>query len=455
MSQKNEIDELFRRGLGDKGLDYTPEYWEQMEALIGKRKRRMVKRGIWLSAVLLLCVSGIFLATREGKQNTAQVENQPSSYTHTPDDKKTTPSASVHTHTGPVEKIAERKVLTGQKGKGHKATYPVTPEKITPSSLPYSQPKIGSAENKTPAVEKTPVNTTPVEVKPVPHPLTSSSLHTHTPALLFIQPLVIKRPEYTMKTNIPTALENDSRRPPSFTQWYLGSFFNYGRVKHRTDDPAIRSWKAANEKTLPFSHYGLNTRIARGHLSLSLGAGIRQWTERTNYQREVHHYTFDTSLQLVTREFVQRPDGTYAALIRQKIDTTSHTTSNEVFCRDCPVEFRYVTIPVALQYEFARGRWSYFTGAGLTFSMLSKGSGEYSVQWDRKTPGMRTGNAPGTSFSKMVVQAGLTLGFKFRLLPSLSVGGHFDYQGSVSSMMQQYRQQTDFYGVGLGLEWKL
>lgn len=205
-------------------------------------------------------------------------------------------------------------------------------------------------------------------------------------------------------------------------------------------------------------HYGINMRASKRGFSLSIGTGIRQWTERTHYTREIDHYTFDSSFRLINRNFIKRPDGTYAALVRKQIDTTSHTTTAEFICQDCPVTFRYITVPVAIHYEFGRGKWLGFTEAGMTFSFLSKSSGEYSVQWQNetgKTPGMRTDDLSGKDMSPMVMQAGLTAGISYRIHPFLSINGQFSYQRSMNSMMNLYRQESDFYGVGLGLEWKV
>ena len=475
MSRKDQIDELFRRELGDKGMAFAPEYWEQMEDLIAKRRRKLVKRGLWFSMGMILLISAISVLTQEygeplagGEEHEAWGMEHGAQPSLLNEGAKETDNAAASADEGMV--------LDGVEGKGSTMDRREVPE-LSPTEVSAKSgqnPQVRHTERSRSTTDQ------PAPTKEVM--VTGSEVRTFgqseeregKPILNSQQP--IPNPQYLIPDLQPASLGSmlnlplfpttpfkikektkNAKRLPAYTQWYLGSYFNYGSVKHRYD-PAIRSWKSSNEKILPYSHYGVNARVSRRGASLIVGVGMRQWTERTNYTREVDHYTFDSTLKLVNRQFIQRPDGSYAALLRYEIDTTSHTTETETICKDCPVNFRYLTVPVAVHYEYGSGKWLAYTEAGMTFSFLSRGSGEYSVQWQNtpgKTPAMRTEVPNATYFSKAVVQAGLTLGLKYRIHPFVTVTSHVNYQRSLNSMMQLYRQESDFYGVGVGVEWKV
>src|SRR5690606_40961319 len=108
--------------------------------------------------------------------------------------------------------------------------------------------------------------------------------------------------------------------------------------------------------------------------------------------------------RLVSRNFTQRPDGTYAALVQKQIDTTSHTVSDTIDCPDCKVQFQYLSLPLALRYEIDRGSWSYFSEAGLTFSFLNKSQGTYSTSRASDGEGMQTERLEKRHFSPTLIQ---------------------------------------------------
>ncbi|HCS19654.1 MAG TPA: hypothetical protein DIW47_03675 [Bacteroidetes bacterium] len=460
-------------------MNYAPEYWEQMETLIANKRKKVLKRVAWFSAMSLLIVMLLFLAVPREMGSEERAFGQSGGAEGAENGERTFGQSG--------EPVNE-----GTWGLGDEETRGLGDEADSPFAEPVEVNGLGDEETKladelpaTGSGERTFSQSGEAEGAEIGERTFGQSVgaegaepiatmegndgiseFTETPrrvggSIPGISPASLETllsipeiPSSPLNAQNPT---KNLRRLPSYTQLYLGSFFNYGWIKHRSD-PDIKRWKTTNEKIQPYFHYGLNARVSRRGLSLLVGAGMRQWTERTNYSREIDHYTFDSTLKLVNRQFIQRPDGSYAALLRYEVDTTSHSTSSEVICQDCPVNFRYLTVPVALHYEFGRGKWLGFTEAGMTFSFLSEASGEYSVQWLDETgskPGMQTDKLSGRYLSPLVVQAGLTAGILYRVHPFVSVTGRFSYQRSLNSMMTNYRHESDFFGVGVGLDWKL
>ncbi|MHB1279048.1 MAG: hypothetical protein ACYC1Q_11710 [Bacteroidia bacterium] len=466
MSRKNEIDELFRNALSDKGMNYAPEYWEQMEALIAKRRKKGLKRVAWLGAGVLLFVSVLFLAIpwemgneerafgrSGGAEPSVRVESGERTFGQSGEAEGAENDNIAAKENGVRHTDRIRRSFFSEGGASRSTT-----DETEPGEIPANRSgertfgQSGGAEGAGSTVrvggddDLSGLEETPRRVEGSIPGISPASLET-----------LLSIPEIPTSPLKAQNLTKNSRRRPSYTQSYLGSYFNYGWVKHR-NDASIHNWKNTNEHVQPYIHYGMNIRASKRGFSLSIGTGIRQWTERTRYTREIDQYTFDTSFRLINRNFIKRPDGTYAALVRTQIDTTSHTTSTEFICQDCPVTFRYITVPIAIHYEFGRGKWLGFTEAGMTFSFLSKSSGKYSMEWQQefgKTPGMRTDRLSGKYLTPMVLQAGLTAGISYRIHPFLSINGHVSYQRSLNSMMNLYQQESDFYGIGVGLEWKL
>lgn len=471
MSQKNQIDELFRQGLGNKGLDYSPKHWEQMDALIKQRKNGRLKRGMWISAALLFFISLVFILNHTGKEGLKSEKEKVSETqksapiiqngTEQPLGTKN-PDAPL-TEEEPIENAPKPIThATTRKGIVSSEKPPIGPKEVLHDQETEFQ---GPLKDRGSIIQDKNIDGAKYEFEEKDLAQNPLIERVQQPSLLFpsIQSrnlvgsfsALLNKEAFMQNRSIPIREKGRARRLPSYRQWYVETYFNYGRVKHR-NDKAIEMWKASNEMLGSFSHYGINLRVAMRRFSLKTGLGIQQWVEYTNYTRLQDQYTFDTSFQLAAREYIQRPDGSYAALLSRKIDTLSHTTSVEKVCENCPVNFRYVTVPIALYYELGRGRWLGFVETGMTFSFLSKASGTYGVEWTAeqgKNAEMRLSPLNESHFSKVLMHGNLMLGMKYRVHPFVSLGCRFSYQRSLQSMMTLYRQEPDFYGFGFGVEW--
>jgi len=489
MSQENKIDELFRDTLGDKGMEYAPEHWEQMETLLPKQKKPATKRKLGLLALALLFLSSIVyfgLHTKtETLGNSSPVPSETANTTEptlSNSSSKTTTTQTADIQSTPIQVESE------MQGQENEVPAMVSAEKKTATSnaskQKVTQAQVIPSQNIDEEGETSPEE--PIDIKPSDQPL--AAVNQTNPS---IQPIDNEqeqgrdiedqnREPYSMLTvnpihNIPFSLNYEldfnfmqsvisaanygkkakvvtGRRRSMYT-WSVMPYMNLGMVNHR-QDAAVSSWKKNTEASKNYMEYGANARFQKGRFGFVFGLALQNWTERTNYTQDEHQYTFSYSYKLIDRNYEQRADGSYVGLIKKVTDTTSHKVTTSVVCADCPVTFSYVAIPLAFHYQLSRGRFTGFAEAGMNFAFLNKVSGVYSIETmnENGQTSLRFKNADKVYFNPMVLRSNLTLGGKYRFHPFFSLNAQVNYQRSLNSMMTRYRQETDFYGFGLGLE---
>ncbi|MEX0968444.1 MAG: outer membrane beta-barrel protein [Bacteroidia bacterium] len=489
MSEKNSIDELFRDKLDGAGLKYTSEYWEQMDALLNKKKRRSFKTakaaGL-IAALLLLLVPVVYFTTGKMEKQTTHNSQKPNiSQTEKPEHEKqittdieiTKPSHKQNTSTPEltpsgkdlikteVPQVDDDQTVTVQKNDvrqdedGRTAAVQVNdvPHVEDDQTAPTQGNDVRQVEgDQTATVE---INEFGQNSEKPNEALAGSSTTAGLPlvpmpTIGLVFPVVAQK-EIAERITLRPSTKPKHKSP--YVNIYAAPFFNYGLIRHRGDE-TVADWKSSREETQPYINYGLDLRLQKKRLGLLLGLGIMQWSEITNYTSQLNHYTFDTSLFMVSRNYKQRPDSSYVALIGTRIDTTSHTTTDTAYCPNCKVKFQYFTLPLAFRYEVGHGSWQYFTEVGISLSFLLKTQGEYSTQWnivDNERNGMQTENSGKKYFTNTLIHSGLSLGVKYSPTPNLGINARLRYNRAINSMMQRYNQRPDFYGIGLGIEYRL
>ncbi len=487
MSRENNIDELFRDALGDKGMEYAPEHWEQMESLLPKQKKPATKRKLGLLTLALLFLSSIaYFGLHTEIETLGDSSPIPSQTANTSEPLASNSSSNTYTtqtaglqsipsqvepetqgqeNEVPAKVNAEKKTSTSKARKQeamHRQVVPSQDMEVESEILPEEPIAIKPSEQPNAAVIQTNPSIQPIDNEQgisiekhheVPYSSVTFNAVQNIP-LRFNFDLKIDFIEDAINAanyGKPGSVVTGRRR--SMYNWSIMPYMNLGMVNHR-QDAEVSNWKAKTERSKNYVDYGANARFQKGRFGLVFGLAMQNWTERTNYTQEEHHYTFDYHYELVERDFEQRADGSYAGLIQKVTDTTSHTVTNSVVCADCPVSFSYITIPVAFHYELGKGRFTGYAQVGLNFSFLNKASGVYSVETlnENGQTSLRFANANNAYFNPMVLRSNVTLGCKYRFHPFISLNAQVNYQRSLNSMMTRYRQESDFYGFGLGLE---
>lgn len=491
MSQENKLDALFRDALGDKGMEYAPEHWEQMETLLPKQKKPAAKRKLGLIALALLFLSSIAYFGLHNETETlgdmspipsltAETNNSESTFpTATKNTSPATPSLAVQTEGSQTNQVttdqAKKNPNSGLES-ASKLSLGAIKEKVkqSPSPEPIErqndiQIEPDAIENgpsilEVPVTKKSEEDTSPASNEPELTKELPSLKQDFTPyprkSITAIQSMTKPWINSCNDFWVPNESEKGSRLNPSEAtrrrrvyHWTITPYMNFGMIKQR-QGLAVSNWKANTESTKNYFEYGANARYQKGRYGVVFGLAMQNWKEKTNYIKEEHEYTFSYSYKLIERNYQQRADGSYVGLIKKVTDTTSHTVTSSEVCADCPVSFSYITVPVAFHYDMGRGKLTGYAEAGMNFSFLNKASGVYSVETMNEygQTNLRFANADKTYFNPMVMRSNLTLGANYRFRPDISLNVQANYQRSLNSMMTRYRQETDFYGFGIGLE---
>lgn len=444
MSRKNQIDELFRHGLGQKGMEFHPEYWEQMEGLIDAKKKKSLPKLFWLIIPVIIIAPLLYFTL--GNSPGQLTDNAPvKSVSQVP--VKDAPQ------TAPATKASIARAKNVHKEQIEASSTLPSSSEISPSSSPIAKsspnpPSFTPIEK----VEETPIVS---EIQEIENPTFSSPLD---PLSVSSKTFAIYPPSAPKGPSKPLDQESIKKAyRPSPLHLYISPYIQYVLLNPRYESE-IDNWKRNYEKVNNAKEYGLQLRLDYQRFSLLGGLGFKQWSEQTNYVSQLDHYTYDTSFRLIQRNYQQRPDGSYIALLEAQYDTASHYTTDTVSNPNARVDFRYITLPIQLQYTLGFGRFEYFAGAGLTFNILSSHQGQYSTAWkveSGKAPEMMLNNPAKLFVNRSFIQMNMLLGMRYCLNRKLALEAQLNYQRGLSSIMKNYNQQMDAFGVKAGLNVKL
>lgn len=208
-------------------------------------------------------------------------------------------------------------------------------------------------------------------------------------------------------------------------------------------------------------NYGLNIGFKRGKWMLSSGIGMLHLKEKTYYTETNDAYTYVTAPRISNSAYTTTPRGTRVALITQEnIDSTLVSTTDQV-CEGCDVSFNYISVPLNLQYNFGKDRLRYFVEAGLSASFLQKAKGNYAIPAIIPNDSVFLPNTPivslanGEEVSKMLLQANAAIGVKFWLSPKWNLWTSYGYGMGLNSMLSIYEQKPTIQNLRVGVEFKL
>lgn len=198
--------------------------------------------------------------------------------------------------------------------------------------------------------------------------------------------------------------------------------------------------------------YGLQLAAKKKHFVFKAGLGYQSIHQTTNYESTRTDYTYDTALRLEKRNYETDGRGKWVALIKQDIDSTA-VISKQVECPNCAVRFQYLIIPLSMQYE---ARWKQFTifgEVGTRASFLTGTSGVFSTYGPA---GLSTQNLSESGDAEKVVLAGtLQAGLKVPVAQRIQLWGSYGISKGINSRIQSYEQKDGFNMLRFGLEYRL
>jgi opacity protein-like surface antigen len=108
--------------------------------------------------------------------------------------------------------------------------------------------------------------------------------------------------------------------------------------------------------------YGLNLQLESKYFAIRTGLGISTAQLNSSFQSTETTYSYDTSYIIVDPNYQTTPSGNPIALIRQQID--SSVLSSQARLHQGSAEYKYLVIPLTVQYRFAHKKYSFFVEGG-------------------------------------------------------------------------------------------
>lgn len=443
MTKRKTIDELFREGLDGKGLSYDPKFWEAAQAgmpAIGKSSATGKRRRLALLALLFLFSGSVLfwlgykLNGSDAGNSTVKTEtalstspsNSPEQASVQPDANEISPLVQMDASSDPISLETSSQPAV--------ATSILSPTPMRSSSADPS----ASEENRA---------TTANPIVSTPRAFEALQLRSRF-GLSFGSGAILSHSASTLGTQ-----KNTFSYKPNAWAWYLAPEMGITSVQRELPGNEANALKQS-EQVLNSSHLGLHLRAKKGHWTLSAGIGNLNVREAHNYSEEQTKWQYDTSVVLVRPYYTETKRGTRVALLERMIDSSS-TTSTTVPCPDCETQFRYLRIPVSIQYEVGTGRLLGFGGLGLNYMRIISTEGSYAI------PGAGDGvftvqdELDNSTMRRDLFLWQAEAGLKYRLTHKWNVSGSMSMGASNQSIFESYTHRLSIRQVQIGLEYRL
>jgi len=490
----SNIDDIFKKGLDGKGMEYSDGSWAAMEGMLGGKKVGFFARYkllLGLGSVLLISSVGLWYFINQNKANTV---NTPSVVAY--NEENTAMHKTPHyVDTAESTDYESSKVLVTEE-----SGTPLVNKEITIVSPLVSVPRT----RKTADIQETGIvrvddskrkssdNTTAgiTTLDPMDNGFrnyehlavsaggntqtTSTDVKSSSEAETLVKPdfqeviltngIGMNEFGYEVSANGAGQLDflkNPTKRKFAFYVSPYAGYVNYTKntvLPEKASDEQNNLGKSTAQNAY---NYGLNVGVKKGNWMLSSGLTMLSLKEKTYYTESQEEYIYITAPRISNAEYTTTPRGTRVALISQeKVDSTLLSSTNQI-CEGCEVSFNYVSVPVNLQYNFGKKRLRYFAEAGLTASFLVNAKGTYAL---RKNANKDITVLPITEIvdlstseevAKMLLQANAAVGAKYWLTPRWNVWTSCGYGLGLNSMLTSYEQKPTIQNVRVGVEFKL
>ena len=490
----SNIDDIFKKGLDGKGMEYSDASWAAMEGMLGGKKVGFFARYkllLGLGSVLLISSMGLWYFINQNKANTV---NTPSVVAYKEE------NTAIHKTPGYVDTAestdyeSSKVLVTEERGT------PLVNKEVTIVSPLVSVPRTrktadiqetgavkvddskGKSSDNTTAGIKT-IDATDNGFRNYEHLAVSAGGNTQTTSIgvtssseaeTLVKPnfqeviltngIGMNDLGYEVSANGPEHLDflkNPTKRKFAF---YVSPYVGYVNYTKNTVLPENASDEQDNlgkSNTANAYNYGLNVGVKKGNWMLSSGLTMLSLKEKTYYTESQEEYTYITAPRISNAEYTTTPRGTRVALITQeKVDSTLLSSTNQI-CEGCEVSFNYASVPLNLQYNFGKKRLCYFVEAGLTASFLVNAKGTYALlrNANKDITVLPTTEIVDLSTSedvaKMLLQANAAVGAKFWLTPRWNLWTSYGYGMGLNSMLASYEQKPTIQNVRVGVEFKL
>lgn len=499
----SNIDELFKKGLDGKGMEYSNASWASMEQMLNTEKVGFFARYkllLGLSSVLLISsVSLFYLHNEETSANTPALETNyvaTKTFEPKPENDIELASSSIQSDKAQETKeevqvqsvTAETKVNTVSKaqslttlgstarksGNNSSTTSTDTYKNPTDNGFRTTEPIFSTGVSEQSGgdnginiltSEKLEDNVNDFHLVEFPS-ISESEILTkpNFGASILAEGISLSEFEYSESAKFPSKVDflPDLKKKnfSLFVSPYAGHvmYANNAKLPVNIID---EERNLGNSTTTNWYNYGLNIGVKKGGWMLSSGIGFLSLRQNTFYTQSTKEYVYTIVPRISNANFTTTPRGTRVALITQTIVDSSLITIVEPNCSRCEVAFNYVAVPLNVQYNFGKSRLRYFAEAGMTASFLQNATGVYATL---KHPYSNVAALPSVQLvelstsedvSKILLQANTAVGAKFWVAPRWNIWSSYGYGMSLNSMLGSYDQKPTIQNVRVGVEFKL
>lgn len=457
----SKIDDIFKDGLDQKGLAYSDAHWAGMEALLDKKKRGFFIRFKWLFLSLLLLLIGF---TTYFSWPTFQQNENPNQIALTEsNNQRISLNNSLNTQqiaSAPIDKNALKASKTNTANNSDSKS--ATDKKgifINDHPNKNNNPADGNNNDKSNARKQPPLfpSFTPSTNYSLIKTSSTATNDVGTLSFLKAEKIHLKLRNYILfpyhqdldrSSCLGMVRIDDNVKFP--TKWHLFMAPYIQMSSHnRKINLVTESELKQQEKPLPALGFGINFLAKKGHWVVKSGLQFNQIKEITNYASTFKNQTYDTSFRLVILNFTQTPRGTNVALLETKIDTLIGPSETIINNPDAIVKFNYITLPLAVQYEWHHKRLLYFVEAGGAISLLTNAKGIYTIGDASKTGNLSDNSS---SVNKALIQVNGAVGVKYSLTSHVNIWSSYGQNIGLNSMIADYSQKSRTQQFSLGVE---
>ncbi|MFT5056311.1 MAG: hypothetical protein ACI80H_001023 [Pseudoalteromonas distincta] len=486
----SNIDDIFKKGLDGKGMEYSDASWAAMEGMLGGKKVGFIARYkllLSLGSVLLLSSVGLWYFINQNKANTV---NTPSVVAYNEENTAINKTPG-YVDTAESTDYESSKVLATEESSTPLVNKEVTivqvraPRTSKTADIQESQrvdySKGKSSDNPTAGITTLdPTDNGFRNYDPLTVSTAGSTQTTSTDVTSSSEAETLVKPNF-QEVILPNGigmndfgyevsangagqldfLRNPTKRKFAFYVSPYGGYVNYTKNTVLPENASDEQNNLGKSNTENAYNYGLNIGVKKGNWMLTSGLGMLSLREKTYYTESQEEYTYVTAPRISNAEYTTTPRGTRVVLISQeKLDSTLLSSTIQI-CEGCDVSFNYVSVPLNLQYNVGKKRLRYFAEAGISASFLINAKGTYALlrNANKDITVLPTTEIVDLSTSedvaKMLLQANAAVGAKFWLTPRWNLWTSYGYGMGLNSMLGSYEQKPTIQNVRVGVEFKL
>lgn len=500
----SNIDDIFKKGLNGKGMEYSDASWAAMEGMLGGKKVGFIARYkllLGLGSVLLISSAVLWYFVNYNEANTIDTPSVVA-YNEESTAKNETPVYFVDSVTSSYDE-SSTVLVTEERSKVlaiEESSTPLLHKEITLVPAQVSVLRAGNVpdiqetgtvrvdDSKGKSSENTTAGVTTIDAtdngfrnyEPLAISTEGKTQTTSTDVKSFSEAETPVKPDFQdvistnrigmngfgYKVSASGAQQLDFLKTPTKKKFLLYVSPYAGYVNY-TKNAVLPKYVSDEENNLGKSNtenaynYGLNVGVKKGNWMLSSGLAMLSLREKTYYTESQEEYTYVTAPRISNTEYTTTPRGTRVALITQeKVDSTLLSSTNQI-CEGCDVSFNYVSVPLNVQYNLGKKRLHYFAEAGVTASFLVSAKGDYATLQNTDVDITVLPNteivdlSTSEDIARILLQANAAVGAKYWLTPRWNLWTSYGYGMGLNSMLGSYEQKPTIQNVRVGLEFKL